>query len=152
MTHCLTVCSVLDLNLRMAESVQYSAVQYRVQCSTEYFTVQCSTVPEDGGVYLGLVGDEGGVDPGPVHRAGATRGGGHQVQHQQDLALRVEWKPGGQVILKYKIFILFTTKYFSNTKYFLQISKRPLYSTVTRISYQKYRRGSSMDSTAAKIA
>ena len=47
------------------------------------------------------------MDPGPVHRARAPRGGGHQVQHQQDLALGVEWKPGGQVILKYKIFILF---------------------------------------------
>ena len=60
--------------------------------------VQYCTVPEDGGVYLGLVGDEGWVDPGPVHRARAPRGGGHQVQHQQDLALGVEWKPGRQNI------------------------------------------------------
>ena len=55
--------------------------------STVQYRVQYSTVPKDGGVYLGLVGDEGGVDPGPVHRARAPRGGGHQVQHQQDLAL-----------------------------------------------------------------
>ena len=74
--------------------------------------VQYCTVPEDGGVYLGLVGDEGGVHPGPVHRARAPHGGGHQVQHQQDLALGVEWKPEGQYILK--------TKYFLRNKYFSQ--------------------------------